>query len=534
MPASSPHPASAAPPILAIGASAGGLAAYRGFLEALPAEVEFAAVLVQHLDPDHHSLLAELLAPHTSLVVHTAADGMRVEAGHLYIIPPGAALAVRGGMLSLSAPAERHGARLPFDFLLRSLAQGPAPERAMAVVLSGSGEDGKEGALALRTRGGFVLAQDPAEADFDGMPRAVIAAGAVDAVLPVAAMAEALLRRLREAPQPAEDDLTPIVALLRERTGQDFTPYKPGTLMRRVERRMALVGCATRAAYTARLREDPAEQTQLVKDLLIHVTSFFRDPEVFEVLAARAIPDLVAAHAPARPLRVWVVACSTGEEAWSLAMLFQEAIAADGRGIQLQIFASDKDADAVAQARQALYPASIAGEVSAERLKAFFVPEENGFCITTALRSQVVFSVQDAITDPPFSRIDFVSCRNLLIYLRPESQARVIGLFRFALRPGGLLLLGAAETIAEAAGFEVAAAGERLWRRTGPAPLPPPGLLARAADGVRPAPRPAAAHREAGWPSCAGASSCSTTPPPASSWMWRGAASMRWARSSGT
>lgn len=497
LPAPSPHSAPAGPNILAIGASAGGLAAFRKFLEALPAEGGFAVLFVQHLDPDHQSLLAELLAPHTPLTVCTAAEGMRIEAAHLYIIPPGAALAVHAGVLRLTPPTERHGARLPFDFLLRSLAEGPRAELTMAVVLSGSGEDGKEGTLALRARGGFVVAQDPAEAEFDGMPSAAIAAGAVDAVLPVAAIPEALLRHLREAPPVRDQQLARIIALLRARTDHDFAPYKPGTLRRRIERRIGLLGCADTAAYAARLEADPAEQGQLVKDLLIHVTGFFRDPDVFEALAASAIPGLVAAHPPARPLRVWVVACSTGEEAWSLAMLFHEAIAADGRGIRLQIFASDKDADSVAQARHAVYPASVAQDVSAERLAAFFAPEEGGFRVVADLRALVVFSVQDAITDPPFSRLDFVSCRNLLIYLRPEAQARLTSLFRFALRPGGLLLLGVAETVADGLGFEVVTAGQRLWRREGRVPPAEPGLLAGGADGVRPAPRQAMALRDA-------------------------------------
>jgi two-component system CheB/CheR fusion protein len=497
LPAPPPRSALAAPPILAIGASAGGLVAFRKLLEVLPADGGFATLLVQHLDPDHESLLADLLTPHTQLAVQTAADGDRVEAGHLYIIPPGAALAVHAGVLRLTPPAERHGARLPFDFLLRSLAEGDEAESAMAVVLSGSGEDGKEGALALRARGGFVVAQDPEEAEFAGMPAAAIAAGAVDAVLPIAAIPEALLRHLREAPAVPDQQLARIVALLRARTEHDFSPYKPGTLQRRIERRIGLLGCADTAAYAARLAADPAEQAQLVKDLLIHVTGFFRDPEVFEALAASTIPGLVAAHLPAHPLRVWVVACSTGEEAWSLAMLFHEAIAADGRGIRLQVFASDKDADSVAQARQGCYPASVTQDISVERLANFFVREEAGFRVTAELRAQVVFSVQNAITDPPFSRLDFVSCRNLLIYLRPEAQARLIALFRFALRPGGLLLLGLAETVAESLGFEVVTEGQRLWRREGRVPPAEPGLLTGGAAGVRPAPLQVMALRDA-------------------------------------
>jgi two-component system CheB/CheR fusion protein len=485
------------PSILAMGASAGGLRACRQLLDAMPAETNLAVILVQHLDPAHTSLLVDLLVPHTSLTVQTATEGMRVERGHLYVIPPGMSLAVRDGVLHLSPPAERRGTRLPFDFLLVSMAAEQDAQRYMAVILSGSGEDGKEGARALRAAGGFVLAQDPAEAEFDGMPRAAIAAGAVDAAMPIARMPDALLLRLREVLSAPDPNLARILALLRDETGHDFTLYKPGTLRRRIARRMGLAGCQDLAAYLARLQADAAERTQLSKDLLIHVTGFFRDPEVFEALAARVIPDLVKAHPVARPLRVWVTACSSGEEAWSLAILFCGAIAEDGRGIRLQVFASDKDAEAVARARQALYPASAEAEIPPDRLAAFFLREEVGLRVSAALRAQVIFSVQDTLFDPPFSRLDFVSCRNFLIYLRPEAQARVIALLRFALRPGGLLLLGTSETIGDAQGFEPAAEAQRVWRRTARRLPAEPGLLTGRADAVRAASRGTPVPREA-------------------------------------
>ncbi|NKC33590.1 chemotaxis protein CheB [Falsiroseomonas selenitidurans] len=479
--------------IIAIGASAGGLDAYRQLLAALPRPTGFAFILVQHLEPTHESLLVDLLATHTALVVTQARDGELLTAEHLYIIPPGTALSVRDGRLVVSLPTEPHGARLPFDVLLKSLAAGKAPARAMAVVLSGTGEDGTQGALALRAAGGFVIAQLPAEAAFDGMPSAAIAAGAVDLVLPVAAMPAALLHQSQQPARANGDRLGDIVALLRHKTGTDFTLYKPGTLRRRIERRVGIAGVSGLAGYLSRLEGDADEVTQLAKDLLIHVTGFFRDPEVFALLAEQVIPALLNSHPADRPLRIWVAGCSTGEETWSIAMLFREAISAAGSDIRLQIFASDKDADAVATARQAHYPLSIETAVSAARLARFFTREETDWQVNSDLRSLVVFTVQDVLADPPFSRLDFVSCRNLLIYLKPQAQARVAALFRFALRPGGILLLGGSENLgASAAGFAVLAKSERIWRRDG---ADGPNSADRAVVPLFTTPRPAMASR---------------------------------------
>lgn len=492
-----PSPPGSTPRIVAIGASAGGLDACRHLLAALPQTTGFAFILIQHLDPTHESLLVELLAKHTTLTVRQASDGAVIEAEHLYVIPPGSALAVQDGKLSLSPPAERHGARLPFDFLLHSLAEEAGP-RGMAVILSGTGEDGTQGALALRAQGGFVIAQEPAEAGFDGMPRAAIAAGAVDLVLSIAAMPQALAHQAGQPPRVLNDRLSDIVELLRERTAHDFSLYKPGTLRRRVERRMGIAGRTDMDTYVKMLEGNITEATQLAKDLLIHVTSFFRDAEVFALLAERVIPELVAAHPRGQPLRIWVAGCSTGEETWSLAMLFQEAIIAGGHDIRPQIFASDKDADAVATARQGRYPAGIAADVSAARLARFFTREEDVWQISAELRTLVVFTVQDVLADPPFSRLDFVSCRNLLIYLKPQAQARVIALFHFALRPGGILLLGAAETLGTGeAGFTVLAKAERIWRRGGSYPKAGRSLMVKGGEAVRPAPRAAVAVRQA-------------------------------------
>jgi two-component system CheB/CheR fusion protein len=481
--------------VVGIGASAGGLEACRRLLDALPSPTGVAFVLVQHLDPSHESLLVELLAPHTALTVTQASDGVAVEAEHLYVIPPGAALAVRGGRLRLSRPAERHGARMPFDFLLRSLA-GEFGARAMAVVLSGTGEDGCQGVRAIRERDGYVAVQDPKEAGFSGMPEAAIATGVADAVLPVAAIPAALLRRAVAPPEDAE--LRDLLGLLRRGTSHDFGLYKTGTLRRRTERRMGLAGFASMAEYLALLRRDPAELTLLAKDMLIHVTGFFRDAAVFDLLRDHVLPEFIAGHEGGLPLRIWVPGCSTGEETWSLAMLFQEAIAASGREIRLQIFASDVEAESVATARHAFYADALVAGIPAGQRDRHFEREDGGWRVRPELRAKVVFAAQDVLVDPPFSRLDMVSCRNLLIYLRPEAQARVIALFHFALRPGGLLLLGASETVGGAeAGFEPVDGSARIWRRGKGERRAPPGLISSAGTLLRLAPRPGVPTRQA-------------------------------------
>ena len=467
-------------PIVGIGASAGGLEACTKLLGALPPDNGMAFVLVQHLDPTHESMMAELLAYRTSMIVVQASDGMLLEPKHLYIIPPASYLSVSEGALHLSAPEARHGARLPFDFLLRSLAEGYG-ERTICVILSGTGADGSLGLKAIKEKGGLVIAQDPEEAAYDGMPRNAILTGAVDLVLPLAGIPDALVkfhRRMtltRVADGSSESNTTPdwlpeIVDLLRTRTSHDFRLYKQGTLRRRIERRMAMASIEADGMerYLDVLKGDDKELDRLSMDLLINVTSFFRDPEVFALLSERIIPDLVRSHSVDQPLRVWITGCSTGEETYSLAMLFREKITAAKREIKLQIFASDVDADAVATAREGLYPETIAAEVSPARLTRFFSKDDHGYRILPELRGTIVFAVQDVLTDPPFSRLDLISCRNLLIYLRPEAQEKVIAFFHFALREGGVLLLGSAETVGNAKGrFEVIAKAERIYRHIG-------------------------------------------------------------------
>jgi two-component system CheB/CheR fusion protein len=477
-------------PVVGIGASAGGLVACRRLLDAMPDGQGMAFILVQHLDPNHESLMVDLLAGHTRMIVRQATNGMLVQPDHLYAIPPGVYLAVRNGELQLSEPSAPHGARLPFDFLLHSMADEYGP-RAVCVVLSGSGSDGSIGLQAISRAHGFIIAQKPEEAEFDGMPRSAIKTGDVDIVLPVADIPEAIrgyATFLAETPQvnrkvdaadvASNDDveadghqlqqhLGQIIDLLRTQTVHDFTLYKPGTLQRRVDRRMAMVSlpAGSIGRYLDMLHQTPAELELLAKDLLIHVTSFFRDPEVFDLLSSDILPGLLNRRDNNEPLRLWVAGCSTGEETYSLAMLLIEQLEASKRVVKLQLFASDIDAEAIAIAREGVYPSRIADQVSAERLARFFNREGTGYRVLPELRSIVVFTVQDVLADPPFSRLDMISCRNLLIYLRPEAQAKVISIFHFALRQDGILLLGNAETVSSSQGFfEVINKTARIYR----------------------------------------------------------------------
>lgn len=500
-----PHPLSDSGgfPVVGIGASAGGLDACRKLLDALPARNDMAFILVQHLDPTHESMMVDLLAGHTSMTVRQAADGMPIERDHLYVIPPGTYLSVGHGALHLSQPQARHGARLPFDFLLHSLAASCGP-RAICVILSGSGGDGSLGLRAVKEKGGLVIAQEPDEAAYDGMPRSAIMTGAVDLVLPVAKIPEALIDHHRpmalassrndSPPQDSASKRLPdIINLLRTKTPHDFTLYKPGTLERRIRRRMALAAVKTddMERYFDVLRADDGELDLLAKDLLINVTSFFRDPEVFDFLAVKVVPDLVRSRTPDHPLRIWIAGCSTGQETYSLAMLFLEEIAAARRNVKLQVFASDVDADAIAQAREGLYPEAIEAEVSPARLARFFTKEDRRYRVSPELRGVVVFTVQDVLADPPFSRLDMVSCRNLLIYLRPEAQTKVVALFHFALREGGILLLGSSETLGSTdRRFALLSKTGRIYRHVGHSRPGESGFSRGVGEGTRAPARP--------------------------------------------
>lgn len=461
--------------LVAIGASSGGLEASTKLIELLPIGSNLAVILVQHFDPNHESLMADLLASHTAMTVAEATEGMVIASDHVYVIPPGQFLRVSGGKLTLSAAPSGKGARLPFDALLASVATEYGAQ-ATCCILSGNGADGSVGLVAIKEAGGQVYAQDPAEAEFNGMPHSAIATGKVDHVDGIAAIAGLILAgRTTAAPAstPGVIDtpaiLDAIIALLLVDTGHDFSLYKRGTIQRRVERRMALAGGgSTMSAYLESLRGDKVECGLLADDLLINVTSFFRDPQAFKYLEDVALPELIAAHEGTQGLRIWCAGCSSGEETYSLAMLLSEAVAKSGRKIGVQLFASDVDADAITLARAGQYPPSIAVEVSQARLDAHFSHNEDGYRVSSELRAMVVFSVQDILRDPPFSRLDMISCRNVLIYLGPEAQTKALSLFGFALKPGGLLLLGSAETTGASEGrFALVEKAARLYRQIG-------------------------------------------------------------------
>ncbi len=441
--------------VVAIGGSAGGLEAFRGLIAGLPPRSGIAYILVQHLDPDHPSMLADLLAETTPFPVVEISDGMPLLPDRMHVIPAGGRIAVTGARLRLIPSKQNHeGPRLPVDYLLHSLALETGM-RVVAVLLSGNGGDGSDGVCAVHGAGGYIIAQDPEEAGHKGMPDAAIATGCVDAILPVAAMGAAIIALRDQLPLPvmmAKDWVEPVLDRLKK-GGHDFSGYKIGTMQRRIERRARMAGLGLEngtdvlAAYVARLENDTKELEALANDLLINVTGFFRDSAVFATLATKILPDLVRHHDENRPIRIWCAGCSSGEEAWSLAILFLEEIAKSRPTLKIQLFATDLDPDAIAAARYGLCPSSIESDVSASRLRRFFVADDAGWRVGRDLQASVVFAVHDLLTDPPFSRIDMVSCRNLLIYLQPAAQARAISLFHFALRSGGLLLLGKAEAV---------------------------------------------------------------------------------------
>lgn len=449
-------------PIVGVGASAGGLAAFEAFFSGMPVDADpgMAFVLVQHLAPDHKSILRELVGRYTRMQVFEVEDGMEVHANCVYIIPPNRDMAFLNGRLRLLEQAALGGLRLPIDFLFRSLAQDQR-DRAIGVVLSGTGSDGTLGLRAIKGEGGLTMAQEPSSTEYDGMPRSAIATGLVDFVLPPREMAPKLLavttrtfRRARSeagAEAEATNGLNKVCVLLRTQTGHDFSQYKTNTLSRRVERRMAIHQIAELSDYVRFAQRTPQEVDALFRDLLIGVTSFFRDPGAWKALAEKVIPDVLARQTVDGTVRIWIPACSTGEEAYSMAILFHEHLEAAGRGIRLQIFATDIDDRAIAIARSGVYPTSVANDIGAERVERCFVedPEEHTYRVRKHIRDLLIFSEQDIIGDPPFSRLDLVSCRNLLIYLNPEIQRRLIPLFHYALNPGGVLFLGSSETVGD-------------------------------------------------------------------------------------
>lgn len=448
-------------PIVGIGASAGGLAAFEAFFSGMPADADpgMAFVLVQHLAPDHKSILTDLIRRYTRMQVFEVEDGMKVQPNCAYIIPPNHDMAFLDGTLHLLEPSAPRGQRLPIDFFFRSLAQDQHA-RAIGIVFSGTGSDGTLGVRAIKGAGGMVMVQTPGTTEFDGMPRSALATGLVDYELPPVQMPAQLiayashafgaLPRLTGNTAPkTENALKKIFILLRAQTGHDFSQYKPSTINRRIERRMAVQQIEVLDNYVKYLQQTPAEVESLFRDLLIGVTNFFRDPEAFLALETQVIPKLFDGKNAGSAIRVWCSGCSTGEEAYSLAILLQERMETLKQSYTLQVFATDIDRQAIAVARAGRYPASISSDISPQRLARFFTAEADGsaYRINKVIRDILVFSEQDLIKDPPFSKLDLISCRNLLIYLSADLQKRLIPLFHYTLNPGGVLFLGTSEGV---------------------------------------------------------------------------------------
>ncbi|HVS22605.1 MAG TPA: chemotaxis protein CheB [Gammaproteobacteria bacterium] len=475
-----PTPAGRGFPVVAVGASAGGLDAFKKFLAALPADSGMAFVLIPHLDPRHESMMVELLAKQTPMPVSEARHRAPLRPNHVYVIPPNKYLAVKRRALVLSAPPPQRGAETAIDFALCSVAEDQG-EAAVGIVLSGTGSHGTLGVKEIKLAGGMVMAQEPATAEYDQMPRSAVATGLVDYVLPPEKMPEALLGYWHHASRNRVTDGEPrdeglkalqrVLALLHARAKIDFHHYRKNMIMRRVRRRMALLQIETFPAYIQHLRDNAEEVTALYKDLLIGVTAFFRDPEAFAALAEHVVPALVKRADPDRPIRVWVPGCATGEEAYSIAILLSEEFRSVDKSPNIQIFATDVDETSLETARQSVYPDSITSVISPERLTRFFTKlDAHHYQVSKQIRESVVFAPQNLIGDAPFSRLDLISCRNVLIYLEPDVQAKVISLLHFALNEDGYLLLGPSESTSRPAGlFETVSKKWRLYRRIGPA-----------------------------------------------------------------
>ncbi|MBV9705587.1 MAG: chemotaxis protein, partial [Methylobacteriaceae bacterium] len=447
------------PIIVAIGASAGGVPTLQAFFGALPDSTGAAFVVVVHLDPQHRSELSNILAARTRMRVTQVERTAKLEADHVYVIAPDRRLQLVDHEISAAAFDEPRGQRSPIDLFFRSLAEQLGD--GFAVILSGAGADGTIGVRAVKEAGGIILVQDPAEAEYSSMPRSAIATGVADFVLPVRQLAHRLadLIRIKESipipdPRNVDDDmLRRILAHVRVRTGHDFSKYKRTTVLRRIARRMQVTRTDDLHDYYAVLRDNPEEAEALLGDLLISVTTFFRDSDPFEAVTKQVLPELFGAKDPSESLRVWVSGCATGEEAYSIAMLLLEEASRHELRVPMQVFGSDLDARALASAREGVFPVAIEADVSEERLRRFFVREGEWYRIKQEVRDIVLFARHDFLKDPPFSRVDFISCRNVLIYLDRDLQEQVCGTFHYALNPGGFLLVGASETAENPAGL---------------------------------------------------------------------------------
>jgi chemotaxis methyl-accepting protein methylase/PAS domain-containing protein len=472
-------------PIIGIGASAGGLEALELFLSHVPASSGMAFIVIQHLDPHHRSVLPELLQRITSMTVFEVTGRIKIRPNCVYVNPPNKDLMVSQGVLHLVDIADSRGPHMAIDSFFQSLAED-CHENAIGVILSGMGADGTQGLRAIKAQGGLTLVQEPGSAKFDSMPNSAITAKLADVIATAEELPARLLHSLPRIPcfalsaelaieSKSRLSLESIITLLRARTGNDFSLYKKTTLYRRIERRMSVHQIQTMSVYVSFLTENPQEVDLLFKELLIGVTNFFRDSVVWEYLKTQALPPLLRESPQGKEFRAWIPACSTGEEAYSLAIVFTEAVEqAKLQGkITLKIFATDIDHDAITKARLGLYPASIADHVSPERLARYFVAEDNGYRVCQEIREKVIFTSHNIIRDAPFTKLDLLSCRNLMIYLGQELQNILLPLFHYSLNSHGMLLLGSAETIGSFSQLFVPTESKvRLFRRVNsPTPL---------------------------------------------------------------
>lgn len=542
-PSAVPTPSNLAPshlkfPVVGIGGSAGGLESVIRFLEQMPADTGMAFVVILHLSPKHKSSAAEILQRATGMPVRQVSQSMPIEANHVYVIPPGVTLLMNDGHLRV-APGEASGGRpIAIDVFFRTLAEVHR-ERAVCIVMSGTGSDGAVGLTSVKEHGGIAIAQAPEDAAHDGMPRAAVATGMADFVLPAADMPQRLVELWRSArnirmpeaepagafaaadpagpmaSQEAEKALQDVMSYLRGYTRHDFRHYKRATVLRRIERRLQVNRLTDLPSYRDFLREHPEEAPLLLQDMLISVTNFFRDAEAFEALEREAIRRIVEAKQPGDQVRVWVAGCATGEEAYSLSMLLREQADLQAKPLEIQVFATDIDERAIATARKGVYAQGVAEDMTPARLRRFFVKDQGQYRVTTSVREPVLFALHNLLRDPPFSRLDLICCRNLLIYLDRSAQAHVLEMFRMALRAGGYLFMGTSEsTDAVGSLFTAVDKKHRIFRvnpglsggrhmplisespllaAPGVLPLPPRGALRRTSD----APATAEMHQRA-------------------------------------
>ncbi|MBF0588480.1 MAG: PAS domain-containing protein [Magnetococcales bacterium] len=459
--------------IVALGASAGGLEAFERFFNQMPSDSGMAFVLVQHLDSEHKSILSDLIGQYTTMPVAQITDRVKVQPNCVYVIPPDRDLSVLHDTLHIMEPVQPRHQRLTIDNFLRSLADDKQ-ERAACIILSGTGSDGTLGLKAIKEAGGVVMVQEPVSAKFDGMPASAVQTGLADFILPPEEMPAALVACLGSQKPPNDvsvredliDSLQKVFIILRSKTGHDFSQYKENTILRRVQRRMAIKQIHRLDHYVKYLQKDREEVKTLFKELLIGVSSFFRDREVFDLLEERVIPDLIKDRGPDQPLRIWVPGCATGEEAYSLAILCQEQMDVLNKVCKVQIFTTDLDHQAIEAARRGIYPDTIAADVSPERLNRFFSKDGSTYQVNKRIREMLVIAEQNVIKDPPFSGMDLISCRNLLIYFGATLQAKVLPIFHYALKPNGYLQLGTSETTDGSSHlFEVVSRKWKLYRR---------------------------------------------------------------------